>query len=127
MKIGITTSVVQRGKTGVGQYVFSLLRGFKSCAHQHDLVLFVLEDDLPLFSFAEDIAEIVTVPETFRPPVRDILWHQTHLPRLARQHNLDVVHVPSYRRLLWSQPCALVGTIHDLAPFHVADKYDWKR
>jgi glycosyltransferase involved in cell wall biosynthesis len=40
---------------------------------------------------------------------------------------LDVLHVPSYRRLLWPRPCPLVATIHDLAPFRVADKYDWKR
>ena len=35
--------------------------------------------------------------------------------------------MPSYRRLLWPRPCGLVATIHDLAPFQVASKYDWKR
>jgi glycosyltransferase involved in cell wall biosynthesis len=70
---------------------------------------------------------IVRVPESFRPPVKNILWHQAELPRLARQFQLDVLHVPSYRRLLWPQPCALVATIHDLAPFRVARKYDWRR
>jgi glycosyltransferase involved in cell wall biosynthesis len=35
-----------------------------------------------------------------------------------------VLHVPSYRRLLQPHPCALVATIHDLAPFHVIGKYD---
>jgi glycosyltransferase involved in cell wall biosynthesis len=29
--------------------------------------------------------------------------------------------------LLWPKPCPLVATIHDLAPFRVAGKYDWKR
>jgi len=67
------------------------------------------------------------VPERYRAPVRNILWHQTVLPKLAREHALDVVHVPSYRRLLWRRPCPRVATIHDLAPFHVAGKYDWKR
>jgi hypothetical protein len=28
MKIGFSTSVIQRGKTGVAQYVFALLRAF---------------------------------------------------------------------------------------------------
>jgi glycosyltransferase involved in cell wall biosynthesis len=40
---------------------------------------------------------------------------------------LDVLHIPSYRRMLRPRPCPLVSTIHDLAPFHVAEKYDWKR
>jgi glycosyltransferase involved in cell wall biosynthesis len=127
MRVGISTSVIQRGKSGVGQYVFALLRALLSGTHQHKFVLFVLEEDLPLFAFAKDKAEIVAVPEKFRPPVKNILWHQTRLPMLVRKLRLDVLHIPSYRRMLWPRPCPLVSTIHDLAPFHVAEKYDWKR
>jgi glycosyltransferase involved in cell wall biosynthesis len=127
MRIGISTSVIQRGKSGVGQYVFALLRAMLSATHQHKLVLFVLEEDVPLFAFAKDKAEIVAVPEKFRPPVKNILWHQMRLPKLVRSLQVDVLHIPSYRRMLWPQPCPLVSTIHDLAPFHVAEKYDWKR
>jgi len=29
--------------------------------------------------------------------------------------------------MLWQKPCPLIATIHDLAPFHVKGKYDWKR
>jgi glycosyltransferase involved in cell wall biosynthesis len=49
------------------------------------------------------------------------------LPRLAREDRLDVLHVPSYRRMLWRRPCPLVATIHDLAPFRLPGKYDWLR
>jgi glycosyltransferase involved in cell wall biosynthesis len=59
--------------------------------------------------------------------VADVFWHQFHLPRLARRHQLDVLHVPSYRRLPWPHPCATVATIHDLAPFRVPGKYDLAR
>jgi len=127
MRIGISTSVIQRGKTGVAQYVLALLRAFRPYTSQHQWTLFVLDEDLPLFEFARDCMTIVTVPEQHRSPVKNIIWHQTRLPKLARQHRLDVLHVPSYRRLVWSRPCALVATIHDLAPFHVRGKYDWKR
>ncbi len=127
MRIGISTSVIQRGKTGVAQYVFALVRALLPHLTRHKLVLFVLEEDLPLFAFASGQAELIPVSEKVRPPVKNILWHQTKLPRLARQHALDVLHVPSYRRLLWTRPCPLVGTIHDLAPFRVQNKYDWKR
>jgi glycosyltransferase involved in cell wall biosynthesis len=127
MRIGISTSVIQRGKSGVGQYVLALLRALLNAARQHQFVLFVLQEDLPLFAFATDKAEIVAVPETFRPPVKNILWHQTRLPKFVRTLRLDVIHIPSYRRMLWPKPCPLVSTIHDLAPFHLAGKYDWKR
>ncbi|MDB6066687.1 MAG: hypothetical protein JWR26_2895 [Pedosphaera sp.] len=127
MKIGLSTPVIQRGKTGIAQYVFALVRALEAHTAEHQFTLFVLEEDVPLFAFAAESMKIVTVAERFRPAVRNILWHQTELPRLVRQQGLDVLHVPSYRRLLWRRPCALVATIHDLAPFKVSNKYDWKR
>jgi glycosyltransferase involved in cell wall biosynthesis len=127
MNVGLSTSVIQRGQSGVAQYVFALVEALARQAARPDLTLFVLADDVPLFDFAQASSRIVPVSERFRSPVKDILWHQTVLPSLARSHRLDVLHVPSYRRMLWPRPCALVTTIHDLAPFHVAGKYDWKR
>ena len=41
MKIGLSTSVIQRGKTGVAQYVFALLRAFLPYADKHEFNLFV--------------------------------------------------------------------------------------
>jgi glycosyltransferase involved in cell wall biosynthesis len=111
----------------VGQYVLALVRALLEDAHRHDFILFVLEEDLPLFAFAANAMKLVPIAERFRRPVRNVLWHQIHLPRLARRLQLDVLHVPSYRRMLWSQPCALVATIHDLAPFRVPGKYDLAR
>ena len=127
MKIGLSTSVIQRGRSGVGQYVLSLVRALLPATANHQFTLFVLEEDLPLFAFAAAAMRIEPVAERHRPPVKNILWHQTELPRLVRRAGLDVLHVPSYRRMLWPRPCALVATIHDLAPFRLAGKYDWAR
>src|SRR5437870_13726180 len=125
MRIGISTSVIQRGKTGIAQYLFALLRAFLPYAERHRLFLFVLEEDLPLFAFAKEKMELVAMPERFRHAVKNILWHQTTLPKLVRQHQLDVLHIQSYRRILWPKPCELVTTIHDLAHSRMAQKYDW--
>ena len=127
MRTGLSTCMIQRGKTGVAQYVFALLRALLPHASKHQFHVFVLEEDLPLFDFAKDAMCLVPVAETERPAVRNVLWHQRALPALTRELRLDVLHVPSYRRMLWPRPCPLVATIHDLAPFHVTGKYDWKR
>jgi glycosyltransferase involved in cell wall biosynthesis len=127
LKIGISTSVIQRGRSGVGQYVLSLVRALLPATAQHEFTLFVLEDDLPLFAFAADAMRLAPVAERHRPPLRNILWHQATLPALVGRAGLDVLHVPSYRRMLWPRPCALVATIHDLAPFRLAGKYNWPR
>jgi len=127
MKIGLSTSVMQRGKSGVGQYVLALVRALLAQKRPHELTLFVLEQDVPLFAFAVPTVRIVPVDEKYRSPIRNILWHQFHLPRLARELELDVLHIPSYRRMMGRKPCALVATIHDLAPFRLPGKYDWAR
>lgn len=127
MNIGISTSVIQRGRSGVAQYVFALVRALIARPAGHRFTLFVLAEDRPLFAFAEGAMEIVTVPERYRHPVADIAWHQTVLPTLVAHLGLDVLHIPSYRRMVWAAPCARVTTIHDLAPFHLSGKYDWAR
>jgi len=127
MRIGISTSVADRGRSGVGQYLLALVRALLPHAEGHRFTLFVLEEDLPLFEFASDKMELVAVSEKYRPALKNIAWHKIRLPKPARELELDLLHVPTYRRMLWAKPCRLVATIHDLAPFHLAGKYDWKR
>lgn len=127
MKIAISTSVIQRGKTGVAQYVFALVRSLLEQAHEHEFHLLVLEEDLPLFDFVGDRMKIIPIAEKWRPAVKNIFWHQFVLPRWLKQEGIDVLHIPSYRRMLWRAPCATIATIHDLAPFHVKGKYDLAR
>ena len=127
MRIAISTSVIQRGKTGVAQYVFALLRALLAHAQQHEFKLLVLEEDLPLFEFAAHRMQVIPVAEKYRPAARNIYWHHRVLPGWLRRERIDVLHVPSYRRLIGGAPCATVATIHDLAPFHVPGKYDAAR
>jgi glycosyltransferase involved in cell wall biosynthesis len=124
LKIAISTSVIQSGRGALKEYVLSLVKALMPHAERHDIYLFILEEDLPLFDFAGGKMNLVSVPERYRPSVRDIAWHQFVLPRLLHRLKIDVLHVPSYRRMLWSAPCALVATIHDLAQFRIARKYD---
>jgi glycosyltransferase involved in cell wall biosynthesis len=124
--IGLSTSVIQRGQSGVGQYVLALTRALLAQG-KHQYTIFVLKKDLELFQFAAHEASLIVVPEWRRRPALDILWHQTVLPGKVKRLGLDVLHVPSYRRMLWPKPCPLVATIHDLAPFSVPQKYNWLR
>ena len=47
MRIGISTSEIQGGRSGIAQYVFALLRGLISLREENELTVFVLEKDLP--------------------------------------------------------------------------------
>ncbi|MGV3772898.1 MAG: glycosyltransferase family 4 protein [Verrucomicrobiales bacterium] len=127
MKIGISTSVIQRGKTGIASYLFALIDELAAQQPEHQFVLFVLDEDQRCFQNCPGNVELSIVPEQYRPAVKNILWHQTKVPGLARKLNLDLLHIPSYRRLVWNSPCPRVATIHDLAPFKVSGKYDFMR
>lgn len=127
MKIALSTSVIQRGKTGVAQYVLALTRALMPYTDVVKFHILALAQDLPLFDFARGRMEIVPVDERWRSPVRNIWWHQRVLPGWLADQQIDVLHVPSYRRMVCSAHCNLISTIHDLAPFHVKKKYDLAR
>ena len=124
MKIGLSASIIQRGKSGVATYVAGLLRGMAAAGWPVQVVLFGLDDDRTWFTPWLEACEWVGVAESQRPAVRNILWHQTILPGLLRKHACDVLHIPSYRRLVACPDIPQVATIHDCAPFRMAGKYD---
>ena len=124
MKVGLSATVIQRGKSGVATYVSGLLRGMAARDWPVRLVVFGLEGDRAWFEPWLDACEWVSVPEACRSAPRDIAWHQTVLPRLLRRNGCEVVHIPSYRRILAAPGMPQVATIHDLAPFRLSGKYD---
>lgn len=127
LHVAISTSVNQRGKSGVAAYLFGLVDALVSTRPDIRLTLFGLEDDRPLFERWLDRAAWEPVEERWRPAVRDIFWHQMIFPRRLREIGADVVHIPSYRRILARPPCPQVVTVHDCAAFHVRGKYDAAR
>jgi glycosyltransferase involved in cell wall biosynthesis len=127
MRVALSVSVVQRGRSGVASYVFGLLDGFRNIGAEIDLVLIGLSDDRPLFERWLDWCRWVPVDEKFRPAVRNVLWHQTALRGVLRREHIEVLHIPSYRRIVANAPCPQVVTIHDLAAFAVSGKYDAAR
>lgn len=124
MKVGMSVSVIQRGKSGVATYVGGLLKGLAARGWPANVVLFGLDEDRDWFAPWAEHCEWVGVPERFRPAVKNIFWHQAAFPGLLRKHGCEVVHIPSYRRIVASPGIPQVVTIHDLAPFRLAGKYD---
>jgi len=127
LHVALSTSVNQRGKSGVAAYLFGLIEGLVSTCPDIRLTLFGLPDDRPLFARWLDRAAWIDVPPYCRSAVRDILWHQFALPGRLRAIGADVIHIPSYRRILARPPCPQVVTVHDCAAFHVRGKYDAAR
>ncbi len=124
MKVALSVSVIQKGKSGVASYVFGLLQGWAKLDQPPELHLYGLEDDYSLFTSWNHLITWHPVSETYRPAVANLLWHQLLFPSALRKLKPDVVHIPSYRRMIACAPCRQVVTIHDMAPFHIDKKYD---
>jgi len=127
IRVALSTSVAQRGRSGVASYLFGLLEGFARIDAPVKVILVGFDDDKPLFTRWLDRCEWSGVAERWRPALRNVLWHQTAFRRRLRELRADVVHIPSYRRIIWRAPCPQVVTIHDCAAFAIAGKYDFAR
>jgi glycosyltransferase involved in cell wall biosynthesis len=127
IRVALSTSVVQRGRSGVASYLFGLLDGLRKINAPLEMALLGLEDDKPLFEKWLDRCLWIPVPEQFRPAVRNVFWHQTAIRGVLRREKIDVLHIPSYRRIVANPPCPQVVTIHDCAAFAVSGKYDIAR
>ena len=90
----------------------------------HEYELIADEDDLDFLAPGPGVS-VLPVARKLRGPLRNILWHQTALPGIVKSRGYDVLFLmAANRRIPYTVPCPTVGTVHDLASFHVAAKYD---
>jgi glycosyltransferase involved in cell wall biosynthesis len=125
MKIGISAYATDSGKSGISQYVASIVARLPELAPAHQLVVFVNEADAHWVQSWHPALKVVEFPDWTAHPVASIFWHLTALPRELKRHGCDLVFMPAgNRRLGWRYGVPSVGTVHDLSQLHVPQKYD---
>lgn len=127
MRVGISGSATDGGQSGVGMYIRQMVEWLPRVGPEHEYELIA---DREAFEFLAPPAGMTTVevPARAKGALANVLWHQIALPRIARRREYDVLFLPAAnRRLPHHAPCPTVGTVHDLASFHVKGKYDaWR-
>lgn len=121
MKVLLSAGMIQGGLSGVGRYVVELanrMRKFETL----ELSLAGFDADRHLFPDFED-AHWISIPESAQSGARNVLWHQVKLPGLLKCGDFNLLHIPSYRRIVARSPIPQIVTIHDCAPFRLRDKY----
>lgn len=126
MKVLLSAGMIQGGRSGVGRYVIALGEAIVREHPDVDLFIAGLDADRPLFPWLRD-DRWVTIPARMSGGAMNLFWHQRSLNSLVHHHGIDVVHIPSYRRMLWKCAVPQVATIHDCAPFILREKYDFAR
>lgn len=126
MRILISAGMIQRGQSGVGQYVIHLVKALKRILLDAKIFVVGFKEDRILFDTITD-ENWISIPSNVSQGALNFFWHQLRLPKILKEKKIDIVHVPSYRRILWSQTTTQVATIHDCAPFVLKEKYDFLR
>ena len=107
----------------MGRYVTALVDAMVREQQQVELHVAGLDEDRKHFpSLGDD--RWVTIPASQARAAKNILWHLLTLPKELKAGGFDLVHIPSYRRMIPFSPVPQVATIHDCAPFILREKYD---
>jgi glycosyltransferase involved in cell wall biosynthesis len=115
MRIAINAWFLNQPGTGSGQYLQGLLGALPDCAGEH---LFLLA--APLEQPDLDVPGLQVEYWPFRSPrwrsnLGKLLFEQVAFPRICRQWQADVAHIPYWGSPLRSAVSTVV-TIHDLIP-----------
>ena len=125
MRVGVTTFGADGGKSGISQYLINLMQSFASDARDVEFEVSAYADECDIFiPHAQNMSSHI-IDGNRRGTMASVLWHQTGLPRLCRQHKYDILFLPAAnRRLPAAHPCPTVGTVHDFSILHLREKYD---
>ena len=125
MKIGFSTFVLQGGRSGVSTYIRDLLRFLQLEDTENEYRLLMARSDADLVSLTSRNFSKRISPSFVSQPLLNLAWHNTVLAGLGKQ--LDLVHIPSARRIPMVKRTKVVATVHDLAAYSVDAKYDRAR
>lgn len=126
MKVLLSAGMIQGGRSGVGRYVIALGEALVRGEQSVDLHVAGLDADRGLFPWLRD-DRWVSIPAAMCGGAANLWWHQVSLNGVVRKLGIDLVHIPSYRRMMWTCAVPQVATIHDCAPFILREKYDFAR
>lgn len=127
MKVLLSAGMIQGGRSGVARYVIALSEALVREQSQHvDLFVAGLDSDRGLFPWLKD-ERWVSIPEAMSGGIANLFWHQVKLNAILHELGIQLVHIPSYRRMMIVSSIPQVATIHDCAPFILRGKYDFAR
>lgn len=117
MLIGVNAMQVRAAKSGVGQYIHSLLESAVRLAPEDDFVVYCNQANEPNYRYpvANSRTKVWGLSQAKRP-VR-LAYEYAFLPREIRRDNIDVFHGAS-NFLPPKKVCPYVVSIHDLS-YHI--------
>ena len=129
MNIGIDARFILRPMRGMPLYVMRLCQLLPSVTDKHKLFYFInesFEHNSPRQEYLARISELTRLPNVNiinHNDEAEILWEQIHLPRMLKQHKIDVVHMPA-NRISFSSEIPIAVTLHDITELSYLNIFD---
>jgi glycosyltransferase involved in cell wall biosynthesis len=121
-KILVSVLAFDEGKSGIADYTVSVCR---ELCKDHSLDLLIHRSDAGIFPLKHRSISFRYVPEYLKKPLFSMFWHLYCLPFVLKAGQYDLILLPAgNRRLLARYPQNTIVTFHDLAQYHIPDKYD---
>lgn len=128
MNIGIDARLLH-GRTGIGRYTRSLFFEFARRQETTDTYYLFYDRVFPGVPIQHRTQQ-ASLPSNFHVVTAEcttrILWTNFYIPRLLRQHNIDVYHGVCNFELPLRKVCRYIVTIHDLVPLFFPNLVPWK-
>lgn len=112
-RIGLNGRFLVAQRTGVQRSAYQLFRTVIELGKQFNFVLFTGDSELYAPEWQRPNVQLVTSPLSQRTVFRNHVWEQIELPRLAKQHNVEILHSPANLAPLAFKGKSIVN-IHDL-------------
>jgi glycosyltransferase involved in cell wall biosynthesis len=113
MRIGINGRFLVARRTGVQRAAYNLLKTLIEIDRVNEYVIFTGDDQIANPDWIHPNVKVVTSPLRSGESLRNHFWEQFTLPRLARQHGVDILHSPANMAPLFYKGPSVVH-IHDL-------------
>jgi glycosyltransferase involved in cell wall biosynthesis len=111
--IGLNGRFLVAQRTGVQRSAYRLFRSVIEQGEQFNFILFTGDSELFAPEWQRPNVQVVTSPLSQRTVLRNHLWEQVELPRLAKRFGIDLLHSPANLAPLNFRGHSIVN-IHDL-------------
>ncbi|HET9236260.1 MAG TPA: glycosyltransferase family 1 protein [Oligoflexus sp.] len=111
MRIGINGRFLVAKRTGVQRAAYNLIKTLFEIDRENEYILFTGEEQAKEWNYPN--VKLVTSRLKVGENLRNHLWEQFVLPRLARKHEVDILHSPANMAPLFYRGASIVH-IHDL-------------
>jgi glycosyltransferase involved in cell wall biosynthesis len=111
VRIGINGRFLVAKRTGVQRAAYNLVKTLFEIDRENEYILFTGEEQAKEWNYPN--VKLVTSRLKVGENLRNHLWEQFVLPRLARKHKVDILHSPANMAPLFYRGASIVH-IHDL-------------